>query len=224
MQKKQWPPPFWNSQGSLRISIGSHSFPVHAFPSFPAFRASKNSRDTLPRNPRELHTTYLELSCWNKFPFTNAIGEPVNGHEDYCVSYCCRFQGIHTTLIIYLATKNHVGRTSIKVTTHSSSKSLDFLCKYFMLQLPEFFGYEIKFQTIQEVTRRGRHRFTLKMLLRSAAIICFGGVKICYSLGRSVAWRHNEHWDNYKTYGREGKCKNIFAQGKIKWKKFMHAK
>ena len=32
MQKTQWPPPFWNSQGSFRISIGSHSFPVHAFP------------------------------------------------------------------------------------------------------------------------------------------------------------------------------------------------
>ena len=95
------------------------------------FGVSKNSRDSLPCNPRELHTTYLELSCWNKFPFTNAIGEPVNGHKDYCVSYCCRFQGIHTTLITYLARKNHVGRTSIKVTTHSSSKSLDFLCKYF---------------------------------------------------------------------------------------------
>ena len=40
-----------------------------------------------------------------------------------------------------------------------------------MLQLPEFFGYEIKFQTIQEVTRRGRHRFTLKMLLRSSAAV-----------------------------------------------------
>ena len=25
-----------------------------------------------------------------------------------------------------------------QVTTHSSSKSLDFLCKYFMLQLPDF--------------------------------------------------------------------------------------
>ena len=201
MQKKQWPPPFWNSQGSLRISIGSHSFPVHAFPSFPAFRASKNSRDTLPRNPRELHTTYLELSCWNKFPFTNAIGEPVNGHEDYCVSYCCRFQGIHTTLIIYLARKKHVGRTSIKVTTHSSSKSLDFLCKYFMLQLPEFFGYEIKFQTIQEVTRRGRHRFTLKMLLRSAAIICFG-----------VAWVSGvsgEKGRNGSEKGREVKERNL---------------
>ena len=71
-----------------------------------------------------------------------------------------------------------MGRTSIKVTTHSSSKSLDFLCKYFMLQLAQFFGYEIKFQTIQEVTRRGRHRFTLKMLLRSAAIICSSGVII----------------------------------------------
>ena len=201
MQKKQWPPPFWNSQGSLRISIGSHSFPVHAFPSFPAFRASKNSRDTLPRNPRELHTTYLELSCWNKFPFTNAIGEPVNGHEDYCVSYCCQFQGIHTTLIIYLARKKHVGRTSIKVTTHSSSKSLDFLCKYFMLQLPEFFGYEIKFQTIQEVTRRGRHRFTLKMLLRSAAIICFG-----------VAWVSGvsgEKGRNGSEKGREVKERNL---------------
>ena len=129
MQKTQWPQPLWNSQGSFRISIGSHSFPVHAFPSFPAFRVSKNSRDSLTRNPRQLHcTTYLELSCWNKFPFTNAIGEPVNGHEDYCVSYCCRFQGIHTTLIIYLARKKHVGRTSIKVTTHSSSKWLDFLC------------------------------------------------------------------------------------------------
>ena len=117
MQKTQWPQPFWNSQGSFRISSGSHSFPVHAFPSFPAFRVSKNSRDSLPRNPRQLHTRYLELSCWNKFPFTNAIGEPVNGHEDYCVSYCCQFQGIHTTLIIYLARKKHVGRTSIKVSS-----------------------------------------------------------------------------------------------------------
>ena len=82
-----------------------HWFSFFPRPCFPvsAFRVSKNSRDSLPRNPRQLHTTYLELSCWNKFPFTNAIGEPVNGHEDYCVSYCCEFQGIHTTSIIYLA-------------------------------------------------------------------------------------------------------------------------
>ena len=29
----------------------------------------------MANNPRRLHTTYLELSCWNKFPFTNAIGD-----------------------------------------------------------------------------------------------------------------------------------------------------
>ena len=204
------------SQGSFRIFIGSHSFPVHAFPSFPAFCVSKNSRDSLPRNPCQLHTTYLELSCWNKFPLTNAIGEVVNGHEDYCVSYCCRFQGIHTTLIIYLARKKHVGGTSIKVTTHSSSKLLDFLCKYFMPQLPEFFGCEIKFQTIQEVTRRGRHRFTLKMLLPSAAIICCGGVIIYCPWGGALRDDTMNIGTIRKLMGGRGIAK--------KYSKFMHAK
>ena len=111
---------------------------------------------------------YLALNCWNQLPFTNASREPVDGCEDYLVF--CRFQGI------FPARKKLVGCTSIKVTTHSSSKSLDFLYKYFRLKFPAFFGYEIKFQTIKDVARRGCHRSTLKMLLRFATVICCGGV------------------------------------------------
>ena len=92
------------------------------------------------------------------------------------VSYFCLFQGI------FPARKKLVGCTSIKVTTHSSSKLLDFLYKYFMMKLPEFFGYEIKFQTIEDVARRGCHRSTLKMLLRFATVICCGGVIV------SIPW------------------------------------
>ena len=69
-----------------------------------------------------------------------------------------------------------MGCTSIKVTSHSSSKSLGFLQKYFRLKLPAFFGYEIKFQTIEDVARRGCHRSTLRMLLRFATVICCGGI------------------------------------------------
>lgn len=46
---------------------------------------------------------YVDLSCWRQFHFSIASREPVNGHKDYCVSYRCRFQGIHTILIIYNA-------------------------------------------------------------------------------------------------------------------------
>ena len=81
-----------------------------------------------------------------------------------------------------------MGCTLIKVTTHSSSKSLDFLYKYFMLKLPEFFGYEIKFQTIEDVARRGCHTSTLKMLLRFATVICCGGVIVGTPWG--VVLRH----------------------------------
>ena len=70
-----------------------------------------------------------------------------------------------------------------KVTTHSSSKSLDFLYKYLRLKFPAFFGYEIKFQTIKDVARRGCHRSTLKMLLRFATVICCGGVIVSTPLG-----------------------------------------
>ena len=108
-----------------------------------------------------------------------------------------------------------MGRTSIKVTTHSSSKSLDFLCKYFMLQLPQFFGYEKKFQTIQEVTRRGRHRFTLKMLLRSAAIICCGGVIICCSWGGALRDDMMNIGTIRKLMGGRGSAKKYSRKGKL---------
>ena len=87
-----------------------------------------------------------------------------------------------------------MGCTLIKVTTHSSSKSLDFLYKYFMLKLPEFFGYEIKFQTIEDVARRGCHRSTLKMLLQ-----------------------YNEHWEwtIRKLLGGRESAKKFSRKGKL---------
>ena len=47
------------------------------------------------------------LRTWNWAVGTSFLspmhsGEPVNVYEDYCVSYCRRFQRIHTTRIIYL--------------------------------------------------------------------------------------------------------------------------
>ena len=105
-----------------------------------------------------------------------------------------------------------MGRTSIKVTTHSSSKSLDFLCKYFMLPLLEFFGYEIKFQTIQEVTRRGRHRFTLKMLLRSSAAV------VSYWRKGKLNKKNLCTPSNAKNIGAIAK-KNLYKLGKIFSKK-----
>ena len=80
-----------------------------------------------------------------------------------------------------------------------------------MLQLPEFFGYEIKFQTIHEVTQR-RHRFTLKMLLRSAAMVLY--------------WRKGElnkkkicTPSNAKNIGAIAKKKNLYKLGKFFSKK-----